>query len=105
MKNYLAHDPINWEFEEFETIEEARLFLEASFLDLDEGYHPDTNQCRVYKLTETVELTLVDKKSNYKYPSEDDVPEDDETGDFWPNPSQFDEIYEHKFVKQEEETR
>lgn len=87
MKKYLAHNPINWEFEEFETIEEARLFLEESFLDSDEGYHPDTRDCKIYQLVETVELNLIDKKSNYKYSDEDDIPEDDETSDFWPYPS------------------
>jgi hypothetical protein len=85
MKAYLAHDPINGEHEEFETIEEAREFLEESFLDSDEGYHPDASTCRIYKLIETVKMTVVDEKSNYKYDSEDDVPENDETGDFWPH--------------------
>lgn len=39
MKKYLAFDGINFEYEDFETIEEAQKWLEECFLDSDEGYY------------------------------------------------------------------
>jgi len=103
MKKYLAHDQINGDWEDFDTIEEAREFLTESFLDDDEGYHPDADSCCIYQLYETVKIIELDSKSNYKYSSEDEVPEDDheaiDNEDFWPHPSQFDFISKHEFIK------
>lgn len=99
-KLYLAFDGINGEYEEFDTIEEAREWLEESFMDSKEGYHPDAALCLIYKLEETVVLSLADKQENYKYITEEDVPEDSDE-ECWPYPTQFDEIWTHKWVKQE----
>jgi len=98
MKKYLAFDGINCEHEEFETIEEAREYLEECFLDSDDGYHPDMDSCKIYELKETVSYDVIDKKENYKYIHEEDIPEDDEVSEAWPHNNDFDEIWKHKFV-------
>lgn len=104
MKKYLAFDPINHEYEDFETIKEAQEYLEESFLDDDEGYHPDAEDFLIYELIEKVKVTELDAKENYKYGSEEEAEEandqkalDDE--DFWPHSSQFDFVSKHEFVK------
>ena len=98
MKKYLAVDGINGDREEFDTIEEAREWLEDCFLSPDEGYHPDFASCKIYQLAETVECEVVDKKENYKYIYEDDIPEGDNESQAWPYSTDFDEIWKHKFV-------
>jgi hypothetical protein len=98
MKRYLAFDGINGDREEFDTIEEAREWLEDCFLSPDEGYHPDFASCKIYQLAETVECEVVDKKENYKYIYEDDIPEGDNESQAWPYSTDFDEIWKHKFV-------
>jgi len=98
MKKYLAIDGINGDQEKFETIEEARRWLEEYFLDLDEGYHPDFASCKIYQLAEVVECDVIDKKENYKYMYEEEIPEDDNESEAWPYSSDFDEIWKHKFV-------
>jgi hypothetical protein len=98
MKRYLAFDGINGDHEEFDTIEEAREWLEDCFLSPGEGYHPDFQSCKIYQLAETVECEVVDKKENYKYMDEDDIPEGDNESQAWPYSTDFDEIWKHKFV-------
>ena len=98
MKKYLAFDGINCEYEEFETIEEAQIYLEESFLDSDEGYHPDMKSCKIFELKQIVDYDIVDSKENYKYEHEEDIPEDDEDSEAWPYDSDFDKIWKHKFV-------
>ena len=98
MKKYLAFDGINGGHEDFDTIEEARKWLEDCFLSPDEGYHPDFASCKIYQLAETVECEVVDKKENYKYIYEDDIPEGDNESQAWPYSTDFDEIWKHKFV-------
>ena len=100
MKRYLAFDGINGDREEFDTIEEAREWLEDCFLSPDEGYHPDFASCKIYQLAETVECEVVDKKENYKYIYEDDIPEGDNESQAWPYSTDFDEIWKHKFVSE-----
>ena len=100
MKKYLAFDGINGGHEDFDTIEEARKWLEDCFLSPDEGYHPDFASCKIYQLAETVECEVVDKKENYKYIYEDDIPEGDNESQAWPYSTDFDEIWKHKFVSE-----
>ena len=97
-KRFLAYDGINNDYESFETIEEARSYLEDGFLDRDEGYHPDLESCVIYELKETVEYEVIDKKSNYKYENEEDIPDDDTESEAWGHGSNIDEIWQHKFV-------
>ena len=47
MKKYLAFDGINCEYKPFETIEEARKWLEECFYNDGEGYHPDLESCKI----------------------------------------------------------
>jgi hypothetical protein len=94
MKKYAAFDGINMEYEQFGTIEEAREWLEEGFLIDGEGYHPDLKGCRIFKLFETVDYEVVDKKSNYKYDYEEEA---------WPYSTEFDEVWKHKFVPVKEE--
>lgn len=98
MKKYLAYDSINCEYEQFDTIEEARKYLEEAFKDENEGYHPDAESCKIYELKEAVKVTIVDSKDNYKYLDEDDIPEDDTESEAWPYDNAFDEIWDHEFI-------
>lgn len=98
MKKYLAYDACNGEYEEFETIEEARDWLKEGFLT-DDGYNlDDMRNSKIYTIAETVEWEVTDRKSNYKYEYEDDIPEDDNESEAWPHDSIFDEVGTHKFV-------
>lgn len=97
MDKYLAYNAINSEYEECSTIEEAREYLEESFLDREEGYHPDLTGCKIYKLVEIVEYDEIDSKDNYKYEHDDDIPEEDEESEAWPYDNAFDEIWKHRF--------
>lgn len=100
MKKYLAYDGINCEYEDFNTIDEARTWLEQAFFDREEGYHPDLKDCAIYKLEETVDYDVVDSKNNYKYMHEEDIPEDDELSEACPfGGADYDEIWKHKFIK------
>lgn len=98
MKKYLAFDGINGGHEDFDTIEEARKWLEECFLDDQEGYHPDFASCMIFQLAETIECDVVDKKENYKYIHEEDVPDDEEGEEVWPYGAGVDEIWKHRFV-------
>ena len=68
MKKYLAYDGINCEYENFNTIEEARKWLVEAFLDSSYGYHPDLKSCAIYKLEETVDYDVIDS-DNQPYTS------------------------------------
>lgn len=104
MYKYLAHDPINNEFEEFDTIEQAREWLEDIFLDPDEGYHPNLMDCKIYKLVETVNYEVIDSKDNYKYLFNEDIPEDDEESEACPfGGADYDEIWKHRFESVKED--
>ena len=54
--------------------------------------------CKIFELKQTVSYDVVDKKENYKYVYEEDIPEDDEESEAWPYSTSFDEIWKHKFV-------
>ena len=86
-KPYLAYDGINSEYEEFATIEEAEKFLEESFLDQDEGYHPDLESCKIYKLEKQVKLHVIDRADDY-------------TTEQWlaKYSAEYDEIWTHEFI-------
>jgi hypothetical protein len=98
MKKYLAFDGINGEYAAFETIEEARVYLEERFYCSDLGYNPDLNLCKIFELKETVSYDVIDKKSNYKYMYEEEIPDDDLVSEPWPYNTDFDEIWQHKFI-------
>ena len=102
MKKFLAYDGINCEYEDFNTIDEARAWLKEAFLDDQDGYHPDLKDCAIYKLEETVDYDVIDSKDNYKYRNEEDIPEDDQESVACPFGSEeYDEIWKHKFVKEQ----
>jgi len=98
MKKYLAHDPVNNEWDLFETIEEAREALTEFFLYGDEGYHPDAESFEIFELVETVKLTTTDEKSeDAAIEANDQEAIDDEN--FWPHSSDFEEVCKHEFVR------
>jgi hypothetical protein len=103
MKNYIAYNSIDSEYERFDTIEEAREYLEEIFLDSEDGYHPEMDSCKIYALKEVVKYDVVDKKENYKYLNEEDIPDDDDVSEAWPYDNAFDEIWRHKFVDVDKE--
>jgi hypothetical protein len=85
MKNYIAYNSIDSEYESFNTIEEAREYLEEVFLDRQEGYHPDIEGCCIFQVKEIVQYDVVDKRENF-------------TAASWPYSDEFDEIWRHRFV-------
>ena len=95
---YLAFDGINCSYERFETIEEAREWLVECFYDEQEGYHPDLESCKIFELKEVASYDIIDKKENYKYLHEEDIPEGDNESESWPYDDAFDEIWKHKFM-------
>lgn len=96
MKKYLVYDEINNDYKRFETIEQAREYLEESLLK-DDFYGPYTRECMIYKLKEIVDYEIIDKKSNYKYVHEEDIPEGDDS-EAWPYCDEYDQVCKHKFV-------
>ena len=106
MKKYLAYDAVNNDYEEFDTIEDARKFLEEIFLDdCGDGYSPELTDCKIFELKEVVEYDVIDRKENYKYEYEDEIPDGDEDSEAWPYDSLFDEIWKHKFVSFEDSSK
>jgi viroplasmin and RNaseH domain-containing protein len=90
---------MNNEYESFDTIEEARNWLEYCIKDdIENVYHPDLEGCEIYKLVETVGIDVIDEKANYKYENEEDIPEDDNESEAWPYSNDIDEIWQHKFI-------
>jgi hypothetical protein len=97
MKRYITYDACAGEFNSHDTIEEAREHLKGCFFDIDDRvYHPDTADCQIFELKEVVKVEVIDKKSNYEYEYEDDIPEG-EDGEAWPYSSECDEIWDVKF--------
>ena len=84
---YLAHDAINSEYEFFDKIEDAREWLEETFLDADEGYHPDMESCKIYELAEEIETELIASKEDFT---------EEQWGEKY-NPN-FDEVIKHKWI-------
>lgn len=98
MKRYITYDACQGEFEDHDTIEEAREHLKGIFFDSDDRvYHPDTRYCQIFELKEVVTVEVIDKKLNYDYDYEDDIPEG-EDGEVWPYGSDVDEIWDVSFV-------
>lgn len=97
MKRYITYNACQGEVEDHDTIEEAREHLKRMFFNSDDRvYHPDTRYCQIFELKEVVKVEVTDKKSNYAYEEEDDIPEG-EDGDAWPYGSECDEIWDVKF--------
>ena len=84
---YLAYDGVNGEHEGFNTVEEARAYLEEIFLDGSE-YHPDILECKIYELKEKVEYDVIADKADFT----DKEWEDAEYS------SEYTEIWKHKFT-------
>jgi hypothetical protein len=63
MAKYLAYDGINGDYEEFDTIEEAREYLEECFLVYGE-YHAELDSCKIYKLCERVDYDVLEVNSD-----------------------------------------
>lgn len=90
MGKYLAFDADNREYEESETIEEARDYCQEGFLSED-GYSQETSNYKIYTLTETVELKVIAEKKDF-------------TDEEWSEKGyrdEFDEICQHEFIKVE----
>ena len=83
---YLAYDGINSEYESFDDLETAQKFIEESFLDTTEGYHPDLETCGIYKLVQKVGYDVIATRD----------------GDEWSDGNNYgdsvDEIWQHKFI-------
>ena len=101
-KNYVAYFSEQGEFEFFETHEEAEQWLRDWYY---ECYPDDTISGRdcIAKVTHRSSFTETDRKENYKYVYEDDIPEDDDESEAWPHSSEFDVIGTLTFEKIAEE--
>lgn len=96
---YLAFDACNGEYQTFDNIEDARKWLYDCFYDQDDqAYDLDTDSCKIYLLHEKVELVETDRKSNYKYECEEDLPDGGDSDDVWPYDNMFDVVGEHRFI-------
>lgn len=87
MKRYLTFDGINCEYEEHNTIEEAREWLEECFLERSRVtgigvYHPDLTSCYIFELKEKVEYDIIEEK---------------EEGKEWNHSEEVEEIWQHRF--------
>lgn len=97
-KTYLAFDASNFEFEEFLTLKEAQDWIKEVSQDTSDGsLLEETENCKIYILHETVKLRVTDKKSNYEYEDEDDIPEG-VIAEAWPYSNSYDEVCEIVFV-------
>ncbi len=98
-KRFLVYFSPENEYEEVDTIEEARLSLKDVICCSEEGlYRPDADSCKIYELKEVVKIKVLDSKENYKYLYEEDVPEGEDEADVWPYSNDFDEIWEHELI-------
>lgn len=98
MKKLIAYDDINGEFEDFESIEDARKELEEIFYQNDEGYHPDgVRSCKIYEQIEELEFKITEERANYKYDYDDEAPEGEEHL-VWPYDSAFEQVGKHNFA-------
>jgi len=84
---YLAFDADNYDFEEFETIEEARKYCEDGFLN-EEGYSPDTEKYKIWQIAEIVELKTIAEKKDFT----------DEQWEEKGYSDEFDTICKHEFI-------
>ena len=91
MKNYIAFFSENYEFETFETYEQAEKWLRDWYV---EGFPQESMDGKDYiaKITHRSKFTETDNKKNYKYVYEDDIPIDDENSEAWPHSSEFDVV-------------
>lgn len=89
--NYVAYFSEQGECELFETHEEAEQWLRDWY---DEGYPVDTINGHdfIAKITHRSKFVETDRKENYKYAYEDDIPIDDKNSEAWPYSSEFDVI-------------
>jgi len=98
MKKYLAYDACDGQTKRFESIEEARKWIDEQSV-IDESVDEKVKFSAIYILHEKVEIEVTDKKSNYKYQSEDDIPEDDNESEAWPYSSDHEEMWKINFVQ------
>lgn len=100
MKKYLVYDAIDGQYERFETIEEAEKYLNEIAVDSDNGVDQAISDCLIYKLEKKVEVVVVDKKSNYQYIYQEEVPEGSDEDCWEDNCSdpEFDTVVEVKIV-------
>jgi hypothetical protein len=89
MENYLAFYSEESEFQLCETYEEAEEWLRDWY---DEGFPEETMKGNdfIAKVTHRSKFTETDRKENYKYVYEDDIPEDDDESECWPHDSDID---------------
>lgn len=67
MKRFLAYNAIDGEYESFDTIDDARGYLEECFLN-DGVYHPEMDSCCIFELKESVTHTVVrDNKWRHEF--------------------------------------
>ena len=97
-KNYLAFSSVNQEYDFFETFEQAEQYLKEGY---EEGI-PDeavNGEDFIAKITHRSKFNETDRKENYKYIDEDDIPEDDTESEAWPYSNEFDVIGDISFEK------
>ena len=97
MDKNLAYDGINGEHETFAAIEEAQSYL-MEVTEEDGEIHPDLMWCAIYELKQKLSYDVTDRKDNYKYECEEDIPDVDTDSEAWPYGSEYNEIWTRKFV-------
>ena len=98
MKRYLVFDGINSDHQYFDTLKECHNYIHDYVYEVGEGFHPDMDLMAIFELKESVSHEVIDKKSNYKYEYESEIPEEDTESEAWPYNTDYDEIWEIKYI-------
>ena len=96
MKKYIAYDYDNSDYESFETIEEAQDWIKEGN---SEEISSDINEWFIAEIIQRPVFKETDRKENYKYLDEDDIPEDDTESEAWPFSNEFDFVGKIEFEK------
>mgnify|MGYP003405424306 FL=1 len=99
---YLAFSKADYEYQQCDTIEEARSWLSNTYED---GIPGEAQHDCIYELKEVVQFTETDRKENYKYTDYYDLQEGEDDEYVWPYDNEFDIIYDIAFVPYMEEVK
>jgi len=94
MKKYIVYDYDNSEFEHFDTIEEAQKWIKK---ENSGEISPDISEYFIAEIIQKASFEVTDKKENYKYVYDEDIPEDDTESEAWPYDNKFDFVGKIKF--------
>lgn len=104
---YLVFDKYDHRSEFFDTLKEAISYAESIMIDEYDEYIDSCESIRICEVKLKPKLEVVDEKSNYKYESEEEIPEDIEDwddNDVWPYSNSWDTICGVEWIEVENES-